>query len=123
MRVLLLAVAISLCGCTALNVRAYQDASCRSDKAGLEPWHKEAADSEALRKSPNGWVTQPYSRENWDKYWNDVIYYVWTVGPTDCNGSYTGPYGPEIVGAVIDYRRRLGLPEINLDERNLNKGL
>jgi hypothetical protein len=110
------------CGCTKF-VTNYQNAECRGWKAGIESWHKQQADDEAKRESPNGWVTQPYSRENWDKHWNSVIYHVWKIGPGDCGGTYVGPYGPEIVRVIIDYRQQLGLPEVNLDASNLDKGL
>jgi len=123
MRTILLALLISTTGCSTLNLFASQDAHCREQKAELVPWFRKAAQSEARKSPPSGWATQPYSRENWDKYWNARIYHVWTISQTDCNSTYQGPYGPEIVRSIIQYRRELALPEINLEARNQDKGL
>ncbi len=124
MRVLLLFLLLSPCACSTLNILADQEAYCREQEAGLVAWHTEqAATKEASQKPPNGWLTQPYSRENWNKYWNDVIFHVWKVDQTACSGTYEGPYGPEMVRAILDNRRQLGLPQVQLEERNRDKGL
>ena len=123
MRTLLLALVIGIAGCSTLNILASQDAYCRAQNEELIPLLKEAAESEAQRNSPNGWLSQPYSKENWDKYWNARIYHVWTIDQADCNGTYKGPYGPEIVQTIIAFRRNLALPEIQLEARNQDKGL
>ena len=78
---------------------------------------------EVRKESPNGWYTQPFSQGNWDKYWNNRIDAVWKVDVTECDGTYRGPYGPEIVHGVLAYRKQLGLPDVIFDERNRDKRL
>ena len=117
-----LLVQFVLTGC-ALNLLSSQSAYCRDQKAGLVSWFQESAQAEAAGKSPSGWATSPYNRENWDRYWNDRFYYVWTIGPSDCAGTYDGPFGPEIVRSTVGFRKQLGLPPINLDDRNQDKAI
>jgi len=78
---------------------------------------------EASGERPSGFLTQPYSRENWDKYWNDRVYYMWDVGPESCGGTYVGPTGPELIATMLQERRRLQLPDIDYDDRNRDKNL
>ena len=124
MKVAILLLLVTLCGCTVRNMLpGNADAYCRSEMAGLVPWHKNEADRELQQKSPNGWANQPYSRENWDKYWNNIVFHVGKVDKHSCAGAYDGPSGEDMVREILAYRARIGLPQVNWDERNIGKGL
>ena len=87
--------------------------------AGLD----EAITRELRLEPPDGALSQGYSREAWDSYWNHRIYYVWSVGPDSCNGTYKGTIGPEMIRQAIHRRQEIGLPSINLESRNRDKSL
>ena len=123
MRLLLLVGALLLAGCSSLNLYKSQDDYCLWMKEML-PGHMDTAiKSEASKGSPNGALSQPYSREAWDEYWNDRIFYVWDVGPEDCGGMYQGPTGPKLIRDALEKRQKAGLPEVNLEPRNLDKDI
>jgi uncharacterized protein YceK len=123
MRMVLVPLVALLCSsCSTFNLVTDPVKQCQADTAGLVAWHQQQADKEALGKPPNGWLTQPYSRENWDLYWNDVVFHVGSVSPAHCSGTYRGPMGPEMVRALLAYRRSLGLPEVNFEELNASTG-
>jgi hypothetical protein len=118
MRTLTPLLFLFLCSCT----HDFAD-YCRDQTAGLVAWHKSEADRELKHESPNGWYDKPYSRENWDKYWNNIIFHVSKVSPESCNNTYRGPSGTDMVQEILGYRRQLALPDVNLDERNRDKSL
>lgn len=109
--------------CTFINVLDDGHGLCRSSLGNKMESLQADADYELERGSPRGYASQPYSREIWDAFWNNMVYYNWKIGPNSCGGTYDGRPGPEIVIDLVSYRRTLGLPEINWDERNDNKGL
>ncbi len=108
-------------GCTLLNIVDDGYGLCRSINAGYPESLYEELRSEARRDSPNGYLTQPYSRENWNKYWNNRVYYVWDIGPESCGGTYEGLSGPEIIRLMLRKRQSMQLPKIEWDERNSSK--
>jgi len=115
--------AVALVGCTTLNILKGPDDFCRSTYADFPAGFENSIARELRKEPPQGALTQPYSREAWSKYWNDRIFYVWTVGPDACNGTYRGPSGPELVEGALARRRAAGLPDIELESRNRDKPL
>lgn len=97
------------------------DDFCRSLYADFPAGFDDAIARELRQEPPQGALTQAYSREAWDAYWNQRIYYVWSIGPSECGGTYRGPSGPLLVRDAISKRRSAGLPDINLESRNLDK--
>jgi len=84
---------------------------------------KADADFELNKGSPRGYATSPYSRENWDSFWNHMVFYNWELGSQSCGGTYVGRPGPEIIKDIVSYRKSLGLPANNWEKRNGEKGL
>ena len=91
--------------------------------ADLGPNMAEGITREIRQEPPQGAITKPYSRAAWDKYWNDRIFQLWKMGTGDCDGTYKGPSGQDLIRKAIARRREIGLPEINLEDRNRDKGL
>ena len=89
----------------------------------LAPSIDRAIAQELRQEPPNGALTKPYSRSEWDKYWNHRIFYLWDLGPDDCEGTYEGPSGPELIRDALHKRRDLGLPDVRLEERNRAKDI
>jgi len=82
-----------------------------------------AVTRETRLQPPNGALTQPYSRELWNKYWNDRIYYMYDIGPKSCNGTYRGPSGGEMLRYAMEKRRNAALPDLPIEQRNHDKRL
>lgn len=80
-----------------------------------------AVSEEADHKSPNGYLTQPYSIANWNKYWNSRIYYLYELGGPGTPSSYKGPTGQEFIKYIIQSRAKAGLPQLELEERNISR--
>jgi hypothetical protein len=78
----------------------------------------QAIADEVKLASPNGYKTKPYSRADWDGYWNSRIYAAAGIGPDSCDGRYEGPDGQEFIQYIITERRARKLPEINVEPRN-----
>ncbi len=116
-------ITVFCAGCSTLNILKGQDDFCQFMLADLSSGMEEAISRELSKEPPDGALTKPYSREEWDKYWNHRIYYVWDVGPNDCGGTYKGPSGPELIREAIKKRQEVGLPEVNLEPRNTDKQL
>lgn len=117
-------VLLLLSGCSTLNILSGPDDFCRSMSADLGLLGLDDAIARELRQEPpQGALTKPYSRAEWDVYWNHRIYYVWSAGPNDCNGTYKGPPGSDLIRNALQRRRELGLPDIQLEERNRAKEL
>ena len=124
MKVLLALVLVLLSGCGTGNMfRSGSDDMCQYMTQKIGPGLDEAITRELRQEPPQGALTQSYSREAWDAYWNHRIYHVWDVGPSSCNGTYKGPSGPELIGQAILRRQEASLPPINLEERNRDKSL
>ena len=124
MKVLLAIVLVLLSGCSTGNVfRSGNDDMCRYIAQQISPGLDEAITRELRQEPPQGALTQSYSREAWDAYWNHRIYYVWDVGSGSCNGTYEGPSGPEMIRQAILRREEASLPPINLESRNRDKSL
>lgn len=95
---------------------------CRDHNAELYVWSIDSAiRDEVAHEPPNGYKTKPYDSVQWVEYWNARIYYLYDIGPDDCEGQYRGPTGPELIRYIIDERRKRGLPEIPLETRNAGK--
>jgi hypothetical protein len=73
---------------------------------------------ESTGKPPVGHSTKSYSRELWDEYWNNRIYYIFDLEKGEHRAAYEGPSGAEFIRHMIEERRERGLPEIQLEERN-----
>jgi hypothetical protein len=112
-----------LSGCTVAGLLAGPDDFCQGTYADFPADFDKAISRELRQEPPNGALTKPYSREAWDAYWNHRIYYVWSVGPDTCDGTYEGPYGPTLVRDALAKRRVAGLPDVTLEPRNRDKVL
>lgn len=114
-------ILILLSGCSTLNILSGPDDFCRSMAADMRPCLDDAIARELRQEPPQGALTKPYSRAEWDAYWNHRIYHLWSVGPDYCNGTYKGPPGPELIRYALQKRRALGLPDVRIEERNRDK--
>ena len=112
-----------LSGCTVAGLLSGPDDFCRSTYADFPAGFDDAISRELRQEPPNGALTKPYSREAWDTYWNHRIYYVWSLGPDACGGTYRGPSGPTLIRDALAKRRAAGLPDVNLEPRNHDKAL
>ncbi|MEQ8836428.1 MAG: hypothetical protein RID07_06450 [Lacipirellulaceae bacterium] len=106
-----------------LNILRGPDDFCRSILAGYRYDFDRTIARESRQEPPSGAMTSAYSPELWNRYWNDRIHQMWEIGPDNCDGTYQGPPGPEVLEYAIEQRRLAGLPEIRLDERNVGKSL
>ena len=77
--------------------------------------------SEGLKEPPNGHKTKSYSRELWNGYWNDRIFHIYGLEKKAHMKAYRGPTGEEFIRYIIEERRRRGLPELNIEERNKDR--
>jgi hypothetical protein len=118
MRNIALLVFIFCSSCSALNILEGPDDFCLLMHSRLRSDFDEAISREISKEPPNGALTKPYSRQEWDKYWNHRIYNVWDIGQDDCGGKYRGPSGSELIREAIKKRRDADLPEIYLEPRN-----
>ena len=109
--------------CSFLNVLDDGHGLCREVLVNQAESLKADADFELEKGSPRGYASKPYSRESWDGFWNHMVFYNWDLGPDSCGGTYVGQAGPKIIEEVVLYRKSLGLPAINWEERNADKGL
>ncbi|NZA27801.1 hypothetical protein H0E84_15590 [Luteimonas sp. SJ-92] len=124
MKAFLVVALALLTSCSIANVfRSGNDDMCRYLLVELDPHMEGAIARESRQEPPQGALTQGYSRGAWDAYWNHRIYHLWDVGPSSCNGTYEGPSGPEIIRRAVLRRQEVGLPSINLEERNRDKSL
>lgn len=124
MKVLLVLVLALLTSCSTVNMfRSGNDDMCRYMTQQIDPGLDEAITRELRQEPPQGALTQGYSREAWDAYWNHRIYYVWDIGSSSCNGTYKGASGPEMIRRAILHRQQVELPPINLEDRNRDKSL
>ena len=121
MRTLLLAtlLAANLTGCTVAGLLAGPDDFCRSKNEELPGIIADEVTSELRQEHPPGDPT--YGPEAWNKHWNVRLHDTTKIGADDCDGSWKGPTGSEMVRAAIVRRREIGLPEIQLEDRNKDK--
>jgi hypothetical protein len=75
-----------------------------------------AIEDELRRKSPNGYLTKPYSEENWQTYWNDRIYTL-GVKAEPLPATYRGPSTGQYAMYILQSRREFDLPELIPNER------
>ena len=124
MKILLVLTSVLLTSCgTANMLRNGNDDMCKFITEQIGAGLDEAITRELRLETPEGALTKGYSREAWDSYWNNRIYYVWDLGPNTCNGTYKGIVGPEMIRQVILRRQEIGLPPINIEPRNHDKSL
>jgi hypothetical protein len=123
MRFIALVGVLILAGCSAGNIVRGQDDFCRQLNADFRQSFERAIQREVAEEPPSGALTQPYSRDLWNDYWNDRIYYMWHIGPESCNGTWEGASGPEMIRYMLARRESLDLPEIKLEQRNADKNL
>jgi hypothetical protein len=116
-------ISLILSGCSFANFLDDGHGLCRSINSDYPESIYRTLYDEGILKSPNGFLTQPYSRENWDNYWNSRIYYIWDISTQSCGGTWEGLSGPEIIKLMFDKRVSMGLPEIVIEERNRDKNL
>ena len=95
---------------------------CSIGSSGVPLNLENAIDREVAGEGPNGAFGQTFSREGWDRYWNDRIYSLWDSVP-DCGSAPNGPTGREAIIAALSRRSAIGLPDIELEDRNEDKDL
>ena len=120
---LILGILLTLYGCSFINIIDDGQGLCRALGEQYPESLYAEVQREANKEPPNGYLTQPYSRKNWNSYWNHRIFYMWDLGSQSCGRTYEGLSGSKLVSLLIVKRRELGLPEIVLEERNSNKNL
>ena len=114
---------VVLSGCSVTNILQTQDGFCRSLYADFPARFEEDIARELRKHPPNGALTKSYSRALWNEYWNNRIFYVWSIGPESCGGTYRGPSGSDLIRSALTSRQNAGLPPIELEERNAGKQL
>ena len=114
---------VFISGCSFINIFDDGHGLCRAIGDDEPARMYRSAERELKKESPNSYLTQPYSRENWDAHWNHRIFYMWDLGPDSCGGTYRGLSGPDLIRLMAKKRRELGLPEITLEDRNRDKEL
>lgn len=77
--------------------------------------------SEERKEPPNGHWTKSYSRELWNEYWNFRIFHIHGLEKEPYMKAYRGPTGEEFIRYIIKERRRNGLPELIIEERNKDR--
>ncbi len=86
---------------------------------------KESIDSsikhESKRGAPSGFSDRSYSEENWNKSWNKRIFHLYEFEKKPLMKAYEGPSGVEFIRYIIEERRRRGLPELIIEERNKSR--
>jgi hypothetical protein len=117
------AIYFLLSGCSRINIVDDGRGLCRSINEDYPESLYLVLEDEVNLKSPNGYLTEQYSRKNWNEYWNNRVFYMWDIGPDSCGGTYDGPVGPEIINLMLLRRKELGLHEIEWDGRNIGKEL
>ena len=75
----------------------------------------------AKRLGPPGHASKGYSQELWNAHWNTRISSMYALGSEEGMEAYEGPSGPEFIEYLIEKRRSLQLPELQLEERNRDK--
>lgn len=76
-------------------------------------------DAENRGEAPRGHKSKPYSVELWNTSWNNRIYYIYGIEKE--SEDYQGPSGIEFIRYIIEERRRRGLPELIIEERNKDR--
>ena len=86
---------------------------------------KESIDSsiknESAKGAARGFINRSYSEENWNKAWNSRIHSLYSLGKRKGQEAYQGPSGEEFIRYIIEERRRMGLPELIIEERNKDR--
>ena len=122
MKKLFVLLTVIISGCGVQNMFRTSADDCRDYMAEELIWTiDEAIKDEIAHNPPSGFKTKLYDPNQWSKYWNDRIYYIYDIGPDDCGGQYNGPTGSEFISYIIRERRNNGLSEIPLEPRNVGK--
>ena len=86
---------------------------------------KESIDSsikhESKKGAPSGFIDRSYSEENWNRSWNKRIFHLYEFEKKPFMKAYEGPSGVEFIRYIIVERRRRGLPELIVEDRNKNR--
>lgn len=109
-----------LASCTTLNIFKGPDDFNKSYYASnILFFINKAIEREVAKEPPSGYLDKPYSREIWDKYWNDRIFHLYELGRSHTPSSYVGPSGDEFISYIIECRDKAGLPPIYIEDRNI----
>ena len=108
-------------GCSSINILDDGHGLCQSTSQEYPESAFQELERELRKEPPNGFMTQPYSEENWNAYWNSRLFYLYDLGPESCGGTYSGMGGPDVVAAILARRQELELPALTLDDRTREK--
>lgn len=75
----------------------------------------------AKELGPPGHAQKGYSKELWNESWNDRIFHIYAFEKKPSMKAYEGPSGGEFIRYIIEERRRRGLPELIIEERNKDR--
>lgn len=89
---------------------------------GIQDGIDQSIADELQKEPPSGYLSKGYSRAVWDTFWNGWIYTLYKFEENVEEGSarehYHGLTGEEFIQYIVETRRKKGLPEINIEERN-----
>ena len=110
-----LVFSVLLAGCSWVNIFKGPDDYYRNWYAGdLKDSIDSSIRHEKSKGAPPGFKDRMYSKKNWNESWNRRIYHILDG---DFPAAYVGPTQKEFVEYIISERRRLGLPELEFDEK------
>ncbi len=121
MKYVIFTVPLLMAGCGTQNICSGGNDFCLSMLEEIGPLMNREIERELKMESPQGEITKPYSRKGWNRYWNNRIFHVYSIGEHSCNSKYRGPSGASILAEIMEKRRELGLPELIIEERNHEK--
>lgn len=109
-------------GCSFINVFKARDDYLRNFMAeDLKTSIDSSIGYESAKGPAPGFSNRSYSEENWNKSWNRRIHAIHSLGKRKEEKAYKGPSGEEFIRYIIEERRRNGLPELIIEERNKDR--
>ena len=120
--IILLATLSMTSGCSIINMFKGPDDYYRHYFAeDLKDSIDNSIKNESEKDAPLGVSNGGYSEENWNKSWNKRIFHIYDIEKSPSMKAYQGPSGEEFIRYIIEERRRMGLPELILEERNKDR--
>jgi hypothetical protein len=115
-------ILLLIAGCSSLNIlKGQNDYYANHYAYELRQTIDDAISRETAEEPPSGYLTKPYSRSIWNSYWNDRIYYLYDLGGAQTPDAYQGPDGQEFISYIFEARASVGLPAIEVEERNIDR--
>ena len=112
----LIPILFAVSGCSIINMASGPGSYYRHYAADNGKRSIDGSIQDELRKAPpGGYLTKPYSRSLWDRYWNDVLSGYLNE---ERHPQYRGPSGDQFAAYIIRERQAAGLPPIRLTPEN-----